>query len=591
MTTHIIPVRPNPIENETAGSFLTRCCEQNGYSHLKQFVRCNFIDESRADLSSICKSYARYHEIIRSLGLSVDSHRLVCKRSISDRKYREFNDVHLPQKLFRGDLSSFCPKCLEDSAYWRKEWLLRFYLVCPQHSCALIHVCPTCKKELQLGRGELCVCDTCAQEFCNIKAPLTNADTTVWIMSKVNGADQAELDKIVAVMLVFFTLDLPNFDEIKMMVLIQSFFENRRVAAKSLAKALTEKSLDCHPRFALIPLLSANEDIRNFANEALTQMKCFGKCSVPRDFTMREACLVLNVNDETLRRIEFEGMLGTGGTNRLAKIPRGVVEQFLANIEKDPKFIENSFIEMGNESKGNLSVKKISEFLACTESYVWNLLRFGFIKYELVDIDGLSRRVARRCDVDHFKNSYFSLIELSKLWHTSASNLAGKLRMLNIHPIAGPKIDGFITHLYKASDVSGIDAKYLEDIGQRQDGNCVEFFVISAIEHLNVITVTQARSLLGVSDRRMTCILGNKSLKTFRYRSQRYVCKKSFDNFTESLRSIENISLDEVLQLSACNAATFKRRWVHSGIVTLHDYGFYKFITKDDFMKIEKMQR
>lgn len=39
----------------------------------------------------------------------------------------------------------FCPACLREDAYYRKDWRMLFVNICPEHKVYLLHQCPKCK--------------------------------------------------------------------------------------------------------------------------------------------------------------------------------------------------------------------------------------------------------------------------------------------------------------------------------------------------------------------------------------------------------------------------------------------------------------
>ena len=42
----------------------------------------------------------------------------------------------------------FCPKCMEETPYFRKRWRLSFYVVCPKHKCFMNDRCGNCGKPI-----------------------------------------------------------------------------------------------------------------------------------------------------------------------------------------------------------------------------------------------------------------------------------------------------------------------------------------------------------------------------------------------------------------------------------------------------------
>ena len=49
----------------------------------------------------------------------------------------------------------FCPECLKEEDYFRKQWRLSFSTVCPKHGCYLHECCPECGKPLTIAKKML----------------------------------------------------------------------------------------------------------------------------------------------------------------------------------------------------------------------------------------------------------------------------------------------------------------------------------------------------------------------------------------------------------------------------------------------------
>ena len=49
----------------------------------------------------------------------------------------------------------YCPYCLKENEYFKKEWRLSFYTVCPKHKCFLLDKCPQCEEPVLLTKRKL----------------------------------------------------------------------------------------------------------------------------------------------------------------------------------------------------------------------------------------------------------------------------------------------------------------------------------------------------------------------------------------------------------------------------------------------------
>lgn len=133
MTDFKIAVRPIPYFDETATSVIARAAELNGHVNLYHMLRGSEILYFGEKIESMFSSKEKYERITKFLGVCDISTRVIAKGG-SVRRRREFDGVHIPDNIFRLSLSAYCPQCLREAAYWRKNWLLRPYTVCSIHN-------------------------------------------------------------------------------------------------------------------------------------------------------------------------------------------------------------------------------------------------------------------------------------------------------------------------------------------------------------------------------------------------------------------------------------------------------------------------
>jgi len=68
----------------------------------------------------------------------------------------------------------YCPECLREKDYFRKEWRLSFYTICPKHRCFMLDKCPQCSEPILITKRKLNVesfnCWNCGHIFKNSDA-------------------------------------------------------------------------------------------------------------------------------------------------------------------------------------------------------------------------------------------------------------------------------------------------------------------------------------------------------------------------------------------------------------------------------------
>lgn len=81
----------------------------------------------------------------------------------------------------------YCPKCLREKEYFKKEWRLSFYTVCLKHKCFLIDECPNCKEPLTITKRKCDIesfnCWNCGYIFKNSKVEYINktSKSLLWL--------------------------------------------------------------------------------------------------------------------------------------------------------------------------------------------------------------------------------------------------------------------------------------------------------------------------------------------------------------------------------------------------------------------------
>jgi len=146
--------RVEPYEDETLSSWLVRTALFN-YTHLYALF----------SHSSYNKSYYKYDFDIFQFPadfyiwlsevstLSMEELESMTLRTYTGYLQEEVTThpkqpwiISMGQRKARG--YRFCPACLVDAAYYRKDWRLLHINVCEKHHCYLIDECPECKEQV-----------------------------------------------------------------------------------------------------------------------------------------------------------------------------------------------------------------------------------------------------------------------------------------------------------------------------------------------------------------------------------------------------------------------------------------------------------
>lgn len=150
-----------PMPGESLAGFLIRCAEKSHLNSPKAIYR--FVTGKAAYqlherhiplLSVMCQCSSE--DIDQLFGF--------CYWRSGARHWKIGNSFLSKSYFVTYTTPKYCPACLQESAYWRAQWDLRFYLACSTHQLELITGCPQCKKTLRWNRATLLNC-TCGFRF------------------------------------------------------------------------------------------------------------------------------------------------------------------------------------------------------------------------------------------------------------------------------------------------------------------------------------------------------------------------------------------------------------------------------------------
>lgn len=153
---------PIPFNDEFLASFLLRASYSNGYQSPKQMLNSAGILVYQLSYESIFTDEDKFKKVIEHLELSTDLINLVIKKVPPTSQYYFWQHNQLiPIQLIEIGLNKFCPTCLQENGYWKKNWLLKSLTACTDHLIELITNCPNCQNSLQISRRSLFECSKC----------------------------------------------------------------------------------------------------------------------------------------------------------------------------------------------------------------------------------------------------------------------------------------------------------------------------------------------------------------------------------------------------------------------------------------------
>lgn len=86
------------------------------------------------------------------------------------------SDLWLYYTKYKDGIIKFCPYCLRESEYYRKQWKLKYYCICETHKTLMLDTCPECSSKIyDYSQGKINsvgVCVKCKSRLKDYSAPV-----------------------------------------------------------------------------------------------------------------------------------------------------------------------------------------------------------------------------------------------------------------------------------------------------------------------------------------------------------------------------------------------------------------------------------
>lgn len=163
------PVRPRPFNEESFPGFLTRVCSENGRTSCRQLFEILGLPYRPSAYNSRGGEFlALLEKLAPSIQLSLD----FLKKAFLTENYffsgsRSIEDVSVRHP-------KFCPLCLINNGFHRKEWEVITNTHCALHKIFLIDRCTTCGCLAQWDSFNFSCCAYCSTSWSSIKTVNSN---------------------------------------------------------------------------------------------------------------------------------------------------------------------------------------------------------------------------------------------------------------------------------------------------------------------------------------------------------------------------------------------------------------------------------
>lgn len=589
------PLTPLPYNQESAGSFITRLIQLNSYQHPAAIYKSRAGINSIEEFVSTIRHQEKFKIFLSKINLDPSNAYLALSReSNTQRSNIRWKNVILPDKFFYDDLQHYCPLCLKDKDYWRRDWLFKLNYACSIHNIKLLSHCPKCFKKLNIVRARLSFCVKCQTDI-RIAPNIACSSMRVqnWLNQFFDQADTelvehfknfwSKLEKINSINKVGMSIE-------GMATLAYDFFNHSAKLQNSLSFILLSKIPHLHPRIVLFPFLNRDKFItsyRSLIQDACTSWILPNNHVDLNPLPSKDCLKILDKNKD-----EFKALIVLGWLTPIRK-----TEQIYFSVSDITNCLmqsEQLDFALSQIKKDHLNNKSDSEFYTVHQAAkILNVntetIRF-LIKDQLIPISTNSKGVTHNIlpkPLHDFHDSKILLGALAKELKVNPTNLTEKLASLGIQPIHGPNIDKTRTNIFLRTSIKPISQEKLNDIKQYTTATGRKKFKNSAaVLDANHITLNEAAKLLGKSHLQ-TAQLAAKSILIRKLSSSGNILIEldSLNKLLEKISSPLYIHYKDALQLLKCSPNWFNAYWVKTEIISVEDLVYWKLILASEVEK------
>jgi len=163
MSVPLLPVRLSPEANELTSSWLVRLAAAHGMK-LQSFCHLLWprqvlwhLDFDRNPIANVLTTLSRITSVpakrAEATSLATYGGKLSETSAAGNAPWiLPLGKIRFLRRLFG---QQFCPACLAEKCYLRKDWRLAFVTACPKHGSALMDRCPQCETPLHFHRLDM----------------------------------------------------------------------------------------------------------------------------------------------------------------------------------------------------------------------------------------------------------------------------------------------------------------------------------------------------------------------------------------------------------------------------------------------------
>lgn len=600
MKSYSLLIKPIPYPDETPGSLLIRAAEANGSSSVFVLCQVQATSDSKA-LDSTVTHPEKFSRLLRRINLSADYISLGFQLQGSTiTSKRAYGKTYIAYYLFRKDCRAFCPMCLTEKLYWRRDWLLRPYTVCIKHHILLYDHCPNCQNELSIGRNKIHICNHCGNDLRLVTCQQADANEIEWFMSLISNNCQKIFNDFSDYWIALEKLDrrlnniITDHNRLK---IVYEYFINPKQSKITLSNIINANTPYVHPEIQVVNFRRRNIKLNEYINSAL---KLCHEVNTPAPkhnqqyFNFSDTCAILKISQSRLSNLIDKGIIPIDPLKLKLISSKDVEQVLLSGIHK--KKLEG-LRGISIQEEHLLDTAAIAALLNVHPEIVRYLGLNGWLKMEKKKINGFIKNVTTVSDFEVFNNSYILVGTLAHKFGVNSTNLAEKLKHYSIHPIAGPHIDGLKTTLFYKKDIERITRAmitrlehYHTNTGRLSHSRTKQVYYESDSELY--ISLKEAAQELHISAAKVAVLIQNKILKKDEHNHKVIMVEHaSIYALTKALQRTDFISLPEAAKQLNCAINWLHINWIRTGCMKCYDYIYWKFVSTDDINKVKMIQK
>jgi hypothetical protein len=519
-------------------------------------------------------------------------------KGYTSKSHLIYEGVTINRHMFHSDANTYCPECLIERSYWRKNWLLKPNYGCIKHRRLLTHGCNHCGNPLNPLRGLIAQCSNCDRDIRGVPTALADMSAQKKLQDLIANKNQRALDTIFDF---FASYSECKTEEISIATAKNSlefaiaFLEKKKFIANEIAERTVKNHPLMHPRLKLLPFLtSKNVELINLANTVTSIIPS-------RTYSDRD------INDLQLNKKQACAFLAISTTQLETLIRKGNIKwpySSTGSTEKISAYELIDYLTESEDSHGNtlqkvptpinsklLDITRIAERLNVHPEIVRSLIKNHWLPAEKRIIEGHIKTVTSADNLDKFMENYILVGTLAKKINVNPTNLMEKLKKLGIHPIAGRGLDGLITSLFRSDLVSHLKNKDIDEIStyETKTGRPAVRKIKNNILHY---TIPKAAKILNISQQKVLRLIKDGILEKHSLVNHRPILIKnnSLKNLITQLKRTDLIPVNEAAIRLGLSENKLLLNWISTGIVDIEKFTFWHFITSKDLNKIKEIQ-